>query len=59
MALVGSASLKLKAGFTATGDCKAQAQIKLPITGWLSVIAMPAVRVGLVPDSRAKSYWCR
>ena len=47
MALVGSASLKLKAGFTATGDCKAQAQIKLPVTGWLSVIAMPAVRVGL------------
>ena len=47
LALSGSAGLKLKAGFRATGDCKAQGQIRLPVFGWASVIAMPAVRVGL------------
>jgi hypothetical protein len=47
VALVGSAGLKLKAGFRATGECKAQAQIKLPVFGWASALAMPAVRVGL------------
>jgi hypothetical protein len=46
-ALVGSAGLKLKAGFKASGRCDAQAQIKFPILGWFSVIAMPAVRFGL------------
>jgi hypothetical protein len=47
IALVGNAGLKLKAGFRASGDCKAQAQIRLPVFGWFSVLAMPAVRVGL------------
>ena len=47
LALVGNAGLKLDAGFSTSGDCRAQGQIKLPIFGWASVIAMPAVRVGL------------
>lgn len=46
-ALVGSAGLKLKAGFKAAGRCDAQAQIKFPVFGWFSVLAMPAVRFGL------------
>lgn len=46
-ALVGNAGLKLKAGFKASGSCDAQVQLKLPVFGWFSVVAMPAVRVGL------------
>ncbi len=46
-AIVGSAGLKLKAGFKASGRCDAQGQIKIPIGGWFSVLAMPAVRFGL------------
>ena len=46
-ALVGTAGLKLKAGFSASGRCDAQAQIRIPIFGWFSVIVMPAVRFGL------------
>ncbi|MEO5845825.1 MAG: Ig-like domain-containing protein [Caldimonas sp.] len=45
--IVGSAGLKLKAGFKASGRCDAQGQIKMPVFGWFSVLAMPAVRFGL------------
>jgi hypothetical protein len=45
--LTGSASLKLNLGFEGSGKCEATAQIKLPVLGWFSVIAMPAVRLGL------------
>lgn len=44
--LNGSASVVLKAGFKASGRCDVSAQIKLPVFGWLSVIVMPAVRIG-------------
>jgi hypothetical protein len=47
LALSGNAAIKLDAGFEASVDCRAQGQIKLPVTGWFSVIAMPAVRAGL------------
>ncbi len=47
VALVGNAGLKLNAGFKLSGDCTAKAQIKVRVTGWFSVIVMPAVRVGL------------
>lgn len=46
-AIIGTAAIRLKAGFRATGRCDAQAQIKLPILGWFSLIVMPAVRFGL------------
>lgn len=45
--LTGSAGLKLKAGFSASGKCEAQAQLRLPIFGWVSLLVMPAVRFGL------------
>lgn len=45
--LTGSAGLKLKIGFNASGRCDAQAQIRLPIFGWVSLLVMPAVRFGL------------
>lgn len=45
--LTGNAGLKLKAGFKGSGRCNAQAQIRLPILGWASVLVMPAVRFGL------------
>jgi hypothetical protein len=45
--IVGSAGLKVKAGFKASGRCDAQGQIKLPVLGWFSVVVMPAVRLGL------------
>ncbi|MFS8087011.1 MAG: hypothetical protein ACMG6H_15365, partial [Acidobacteriota bacterium] len=47
MALVGSAGLKLKAGFKGSGRCDAQTQIRIPVGGWFSVLVMPAVRLGL------------
>lgn len=43
----GSAGFKLRPGFEASGECKAQAQIKLPVFGWVSAIVMPAVRFGI------------
>lgn len=46
-AIVGKAGLQLKAGFKASGRCDAQAQLKLPVLGWISVVVMPAVRFGL------------
>jgi hypothetical protein len=46
-AIVGTAGLNLKAGFKASGRCDAQGQIKFPVFGWFSVLAMPAVRFGL------------
>lgn len=46
-AIVGSAGLKLKAGFKAAGRCDAQGQIKLAVFGWVSVLVMPGVRFGL------------
>lgn len=45
--LTGSASLKLNAGFRASGKCEAQAQLRFPIFGWVSLLVMPAVRFGL------------
>lgn len=45
--LTGSAGLKLKAGFRASGKCQAQAQVRLPVFGWVSVVIMPGVRFGL------------
>lgn len=45
--LVGSAGLKLIAGFKGSGKCEAYARVNLPILGWLSVFVMPAVRLGL------------
>ena len=45
--IVGSAGLKLKAGFKASGRCDAQGQIKLPVFGWFSALVMPAVRIGI------------
>ena len=45
--LTGSAALKLKAGFNASGKCEAQAQVRFPIFGWVSLLVMPAVRFGL------------
>ena len=45
--LTGNAGLKLKAGFRASGKCEAQAQLRLPIFGWVSLLVMPAVRFGL------------
>ncbi|HEY2559213.1 MAG TPA: Ig-like domain-containing protein [Caldimonas sp.] len=45
--LAGSASLKLNLGFEGSGKCEATGQIKLPVLGWVSVIVMPAVRLGL------------
>jgi hypothetical protein len=45
--LSGSAGLTLKAGFRASGKCQAQAQVKLPVFGWVSVVVMPGVRFGL------------
>jgi hypothetical protein len=45
--LTAAGSVKLNAGFKATGSCQAQARFKLPILGWASVIVMPAVRLGL------------
>ena len=44
--LTGSAGIKLQAGFKASGRCDAQAQIKLPILGWLSALVMPAPKFG-------------
>lgn len=44
--LTGSAGLQLKAGFSASGDCRAQAQVKVPVFGWFSVFLMPGVRFG-------------
>lgn len=46
-ALTGNVGLQLQVGFKASGKCQAQAQLKLPVFGWFSVIAMPAVRFGL------------
>jgi hypothetical protein len=46
-ALVGSAGVKLNAGFTGSLRCDAQAQVKLPVFGSFSLFAMPAVRIGL------------
>lgn len=45
--IVGSAGLKLKAGFKASGRCDAQGQVRLPVFGWVSAIVMPAVRFGI------------
>ena len=45
--LTGSAGLKLKANFNASGKCEAQAQVRFPIFGWVSLLVMPAVRFGL------------
>jgi hypothetical protein len=46
-AIVGSAGLKLKAGFKASGRCDAQGQLKLAAFGWVSLLVMPGVRFGL------------
>lgn len=46
-ALMGSAGLKLKAGFSGSGRCDAQVQLRLPVFGAFSVLVMPAVRFGL------------
>lgn len=46
-ALVGSAGLKLKAGFAGSGRCDAQVQLRLPVFGTFSILVMPAVRFGL------------
>ena len=53
-ALVGSAGLKLKAGFEGSGKCEAQVQIRLPVFGWFSIIVMPAVRFGLGAELEGK-----
>ncbi len=45
--LTGGASLKLQAGFNAKGKCQAQAQLRFPVLGWVSVLIMPAVRFGV------------
>jgi hypothetical protein len=45
--IVGSAGLKLKAGFRSSGRCDAQGQVRLPVFGWVSAIVMPAVRFGI------------
>jgi hypothetical protein len=44
--LSGSASAKLNAGFKASGKCEAARQFRIPV-GWLSLVVMPAVRIGL------------
>ncbi|MEO6407782.1 MAG: hypothetical protein ABIO45_03415 [Burkholderiaceae bacterium] len=54
VSLVGTAGLKLKAGFKASGRCDAQVQIKIPVCGWFCVIAMPAVRFGIGAELEAE-----
>jgi hypothetical protein len=43
----GSASIKLAAGFNASGKCEAKGQVILPVTGVLKKVIAPAVHVGL------------
>ena len=52
--IVGSAGIKVDAGFTASGTCMAQGQIKLPVFGWFSMLVMPAVRFGLGAELEAQ-----
>lgn len=52
--IVGSAGIKVDAGFEAKGECKAQGQIKLPVFGWFSAIVMPAVRFGIGAELKSE-----
>ena len=45
--LKGSVGIKLNAGFGATVTCIAQAQVKIPVGGFISVLVMPALRLGV------------
>ncbi len=53
--ITGSAGFKLSPQFDATGTCEAQAQIKLPVAGWVSAIVMPAVRFGVGAELSGKA----
>lgn len=44
--LVGTLSIALNAGFEAKGKCVAQGRVRLPVGGLISVLVMPAVRLG-------------
>lgn len=52
--IVGSAGIKVDAGFEAKGECKAQGQLKLPVFGWFSAIVMPAVRFGIGAELKSE-----
>ena len=52
--IVGSAGIKVDAGFVASGSCKAQGQLKLPVFGWFSAIVMPAVRFGIGAELKSE-----
>ena len=45
--LKGSVGIKLNAGFGAEVTCIAQAQVKIPVGGFVSVLVMPALRFGV------------
>jgi hypothetical protein len=45
--VVATAALKLAAGFKASGTCIASTQLDLPVLGFVSVLVMPAIRLGL------------
>ncbi len=52
--IIGTAGIKVDAGFVASGRCDAQGQLKLPIFGWLSAIVMPAVRFGIGAELKSE-----
>ena len=54
LALSGKVEVGLNATLAATGTCIAQAQLKLPVFGWLSVLVMPGVRLGAGVELAAK-----
>ena len=45
--LIGKVGIKLKANISASGTCLAKTKFDIPIGGWVSVLVMPAVRLGL------------
>jgi hypothetical protein len=45
--LVGSASIKLQPRFGAAVECLAQARVEIPVGGFLAVLVMPALRMGV------------
>lgn len=54
LAMSGKVEVGLNATLAATGTCIAQAQLKLPVFGWLSVLVMPGVRLGAGVELTAK-----
>ena len=45
--LKGTASILVNPGFTASVECIAQAQVKIPVGGAVSLLVMPALRLGM------------